>query len=91
MRNFSSGAIQHEMLTITSEDLYSEDQFERKFQAKISPFEKYEESLISIQKFKGKYHDVLKNSSELTVPKWNSWYHLWSPIFWILLWEKNSS
>ena len=34
---FSSEHIQYELPTITSEHPYSEDQFERNFQAKISP------------------------------------------------------
>ena len=47
---FSSGPIQNEVLTITSEYPYFEDHFEIKFQAKFSPpdqkFEEQEEELI---------------------------------------------
>ena len=50
MRKCSSGPIQNEVLTITSEHQYSEDHFENKFQTKISPynqiFEKLEKVLI---------------------------------------------
>ena len=47
LRKFSSELIQNEVLTVNSEHPYSEDNFERKFQDKISPsdqsFEKQEE------------------------------------------------
>ena len=52
-RKFSSGPIQHEVLTITSEHKSSEDNFERKLQAKISPsdqsIKKLEEELINFK------------------------------------------
>ena len=52
---FSSEPIQNELLTLTFEHPSSEDHFERKFQAKISPsdqnYEKQEEELIY---YKGK-------------------------------------
>ena len=55
---FSPEYIQNQVLNITSEHLYSEDQFDRKLQANISPsgqkIEKKEEELIE---FKEKHHD----------------------------------
>ena len=50
MRNSSSGPTENEVITITSEHSSSEDHFEIKFQANISPsdqsVEKQEEELI---------------------------------------------
>ena len=40
LRNFSSGPIQNEFLTLISEHPSSENHFERKLQANISPSEK---------------------------------------------------
>ena len=52
------------MFIITSEHPFSVNNFERKFQAKISPsdqiFEEQEEHLIE---FKGKHHDELRKFS----------------------------
>ena len=65
---FLSEHIKYNVLTITSENPYTEDRFERKSQAKISPSdqnsEKYKEALI---KFKGKYHDELRKSSSVPI------------------------
>ena len=66
MRFSLSGLIQNEVLTITSEHPYSEDHFERKLQAKISPsgkkIEKQEKGLINS---KGKHQmEPNKFSSE---------------------------
>ena len=61
MRKFLSGPIQNEGLTVNSEKQSSDDHFERKFRANISPsdqgFEKQEEELI---KFKERYHDKFR-------------------------------
>ena len=72
---FSSTHIENEVLTITYEHPYSDYHCERRFQANISPsdqsLEKQEEelidSMIKTQEFKGKYHDVLRNSSSGTI------------------------
>ena len=54
LRNFSSGPIQNEFLTINSEHPYYEDHFERKSQDKIPPsnqrFEQPEEELTHLKK-----------------------------------------
>ena len=39
LRKYSSGPIQNEVLTLTSEHPYSADHFERKSQDKISPYD----------------------------------------------------
>ena len=63
--------IQNEVLTLTSEHPYSADHFERKFQAKISPYEpsleKLEEKLIPLTKYdRDKLHsDLDKNIFEM--------------------------
>ena len=65
---FSSGPIQNEVLTINSEHPSSADHFERKYQAKIYPydqsFEKQEEELIE---FKEEHHDELKTFSSVLI------------------------
>ena len=56
------------MLSITSENPYYEDHFERKFQTEIYPsdqsFKKYEETSI---KLKEKCHDELRKSSSAPI------------------------
>ena len=69
LRKLSSGPIQNEMITINSEHPYSEDHFERKFQANIYPseqsLEKPEESLIPLTKSDcDKLHSEMKSMNE---------------------------
>ena len=75
LRKFSSGPIQNEVLTLTSEYPSSADHFGSKFQAKISPYEKslekqeeeLIESTIKNKDAKDKCRDVLKKSSSGTI------------------------
>ena len=64
LRKISSGPIKNEVLTINSEHPSSEDHFERRLQANISPFgqsfENQEEKFID---FKEEDHDELRNVS----------------------------
>ena len=66
MGKFLSGPVQNEVLTIKPEHPSYVDHFERKFQAKISPydqsFEEQEEELI---KFKEEHHDELGKFSSI--------------------------
>ena len=71
MRKFSSEIIQNEVLTINSENPYCEDNFERKSQAKISPygqsFEEQEEEFIY---FKEEHHYELETNSSGPIQNW---------------------
>ena len=68
LRSFPSVPIQSEVLNLTSEHPSSEDNFERKFQDKISPseqsFYKPEEELIEL---KGEHQDELIKFSLVTI------------------------